>query len=223
MHEFKPHAILAEQIEGLAKEPFQDSKEYIPHVIAKESRMAKQDSTPSIGPSSWLRRHSTLIPNSGLILDIAAGSGRHTQYLLDKDHAVVSIDKDVSHLAHIKNSRLSIAKVDLEVPGSWPFKSAAFAGIIVTNYLHRPLFPHIIKALATGGLLVYETFAQGNQKFGKPTNPNYLLAPGELIRLTQEHLHIVAYEDVTVSQPKSARIQRICASKRPHTDNSPAK
>ena len=185
--------------------------------------MAQQSFTPSIEPSRWLQKYSSLMPNSGPILDVAAGSGRHTVYLLDKGHIVVSIDRDVSRLAYLKNPHLSVAQVDLEVPHSWPFKSGAFAGIIVTNYLHRPLFPRIIDALAAGGLLVYETFSQGNEKFGKPSNPDYLLEPGELLRVTLDHLHVIAYEDLTVHQPKSARTQRICAARRPYINNSEAK
>ena len=160
-----------------------------------------------------MQRHSPLIPHSGPILDIAAGSGRHTQYLLDKGHTVVSIDKDVSRLAQIKSSHLSIARLYLEAPQPWPFKNSAFAAIIVTNYLHRPVFPQIIKALDVGGVLVYETFANGNEKFGKPTNPDYLLKAGELIQLTLGHLHVLAYEDLTVDQPRPAQIQRIVASR----------
>ena len=175
--------------------------------------MVNQNFTTSIGPSSWLQRHSSLIPHSGPILDIAAGSGRHTQYLLEKGHTVVSIDKDVSRLAQITSPRLSIARVDLETPKPWPFKNSAFAAVIVTNYLHRPLFPQIIKALALGGVLVYETFANGNEKFGKPANPDYLLKTGELIQLTLGRLHILAYEDLTVDQPRPAQIQRIVASR----------
>ncbi len=175
--------------------------------------MVNQNFTTSIEPSCWLQRHSSLIPHSGPILDIAAGSGRHTQYLLDKGHVVISIDKDVSRLARIKSSRLFIARVDLETPKPWPFKNGAFAAIIVTNYLHRPLLPQIINGLAVGGLLVYETFANGNEKFGKPTNPDYLLKAGELIQLTLGHLHILAYEDLTVDQPRPAQIQRIVASR----------
>ena len=175
--------------------------------------MVNQNFTTSIEPSCWLQRHSSLIPHSGPILDIAAGSGRHTQYLLDKGHVVISIDKDVSRLARIKSSRLFIARVDLETPKPWPFKNGAFAAIIVTNYLHRPLLPQIINGLAVGGLLVYETFANGNEKFGKPTNPDYLLKAGELIQVTLGHLHILAYENLTVDQPRPAQIQRIVASR----------
>ena len=175
--------------------------------------MVNQNFTAPIGPSSWLQRHSSIIPHSGPILDIAAGSGRHTQYLLDKGHTVVSIDKDVSRLDQLKSPRLSIAQVDLESPNPWPFKGDVFTAIVVTNYLHRPLFPQIIESLAVGGLLVYETFAIGNEKFGKPTNPDYLLKANELIQLTLGHLHILAYEDLTIDQPKPAQIQRICASR----------
>jgi len=165
---------------------------------------------PSTEPSSWIERHTPLISRSGPILDIAAGRGRHTRYLLKKGHSVIAVDKNLSYLRDIKAPRLSIIQVDLETKGSWPFKKNMFAGVVVTNYLYRPLFEPIIASLAQGGFLIYETFAQGNEKFGKPNNPDYLLEPGELIRATLNKLHIIAYEDLFVEQPRPARIQRIC-------------
>jgi SAM-dependent methyltransferase len=165
---------------------------------------------PSTGPSAWVERHSPLIPLSGPILDVAAGRGRHTRYLLEKGHSVIAVDKNISYLRNIKTPRLSLIQVDLETDGSWPFKKSMFAGVVVTNYLYRPLFGTIIESLAQGGFLIYETFARGNEEFGKPNNPDYLLEPGELIRATLNKLHIIAYEDLTVTQPKPARVQRIC-------------
>ena len=164
----------------------------------------------SAGPSAWIERHSPLISRSSQILDIAAGKGRHTRYLLRKGHSVIAVDKNLSSLRNIKNARLSLIQVDLETGAPWPFKKDMFAGIVVTNYLYRPLFGPIIASLAPGGVLIYETFARGNEKFGKPNNPDYLLEPDELIRVTLNKLHIIAYEDLLVEQPRPARIQRIC-------------
>ena len=158
----------------------------------------------------WIERHSPLISRSGPVLDIAAGRGRHTRYLLKKGHSVIAVDKNLSSLRDIKTPRLSLIQVDLETGDSWPFKEGMFAGVVVTNYLYRPLFEPIIASLAPGGFLIYETFARGNEKFGKPNNPDYLLEPGELIRVTLNKLHIIAYEELIVEQPRPARIQRIC-------------
>ena len=104
-----------------------------------------------------------------------------------------------------------VQQSDLE-NGLWPLAGLQFDGVIVTNYLHRPLFPRILDALSPTGLLVYETFAAGNERFGKPSNPDFLLRPGELLDVAHGRLHVVAYEDLEVTTPKPARIQRICAS-----------
>ena len=172
--------------------------------------MPNHSFSPSTGPSAWIERHSPLISRSGPILDIAAGRGRHTRFLLKKGHSVIAVDKNLSYLRDIKTPRLSLVQVDLETRESWPFKNGVFAGVVVTNYLYRPLFGAIIASLAQGGFLIYETFARGNEKFGKPNNPDYLLEPGELIQVTLNKLHIVAYEDLIVEQPRPAQIQRIC-------------
>ena len=99
---------------------------------------------------------------------------------------------------------------DLE-SAPWPYAGRTFAGIIVTNYLHRPLFPQLLAALAPGGVLIYETFAAGNERYGRPANPDFLLRPGELLEVVRGRLTVVAYEDLLVSVPKPARVQRICA------------
>lgn len=171
------------------------------------------DSTAKPRPSKWVKKYSSLFPHPGPILDVASGGGRHTRYLLRKGYSVIAIDKNVLPLQNLKTPLLSPVRVDLEAQAPWPFKPDSFGGVVVTNYLHRPIFQNIIDSLAKDGLLIYETFARGNEKFGKPSNPNYLLKPGELIRLTLNELHILSYEDITTDQPKPARLQRICARK----------
>ncbi|EDZ98572.1 conserved hypothetical protein, partial [Burkholderia sp. H160] len=94
----------------------------------------------------------------------------------------------------------------------WPLPgAAAFAAVIVINYLHRPLFPQLLRALAPGGVLVYETFAQGNESVGKPSNPAFLLAPGELLDVVRGQLRVVAFQDGFLARPRPAYVQRICA------------
>ena len=99
---------------------------------------------------------------------------------------------------------------DLE-GGPWPFEGQRFAGIVVANYLHRPLFPRLLESLGPGGVLIYETFAVGNERYGRPSNPDFLLRPGELLDVVRGRLRVLAYEDLTVSEPKPACMQRICA------------
>jgi SAM-dependent methyltransferase len=150
---------------------------------------------------------------SGEVLDLACGSGRHAKWLAGRGHSVLAADRDESALTQAAGQGISTLQTDLEKEGSpWPFEAGRFAAIVVTNYLHRPLFPHIVASLAQDGVLIYETFAAGNEQFGKPSNPNFLLQPGELLQWCAG-LRIVAYEDGYVDQPKPAMVQRICAVK----------
>lgn len=162
-------------------------------------------------PAEWVQRWAGLIPAGGEVLDLACGMGRHGRYLASLGYGVCAVDRDteaLSSLTGVTGVRVKVA--DLE--GSpWPFGGQCFAGIIVTNYLHRPLFPHLIDALAPGGVLIYETFAVGNERFGKPSNPDFLLYPGELLESVRGRLRVIAYEDLQVNVPKAAMIQRICA------------
>lgn len=168
-------------------------------------------------PSSWVARFAPLIP-SGETLDLACGGGRHARLLAALGHPVVALDRDAQALARVNQGApgqgITTFEYDLEAPGAaWPFADARFAGIVVTNYLHRPLMAQLARALAPGGLLVYETFAQGNEAFGKPSNPAFLLAPGELLEVArQAGLRVIAYEDGVTVQPKPARVQRLCAA-----------
>ena len=111
------------------------------------------------------------------MLDLAAGNGRHSRLLLKSGFAVCAADREVSALTPLAESGCSVQQVDLETGDAWPL-GVGFDAIVVTNYLHRPLLPGIRQALAPGGVLIYETFAQGNERFGRPRNPDFLLRPG---------------------------------------------
>ncbi len=148
----------------------------------------------------------------GEVLDLACGRGRHSRFLASLGFRVCAVDRDPQALAALAGiAGIVVGQSDLE-NGLWPLAGRQFDGVIVTNYLHRPLFPRILDALSPTGLLVYETFAAGNERFGKPSNPDFLLRPGELLDVARGRLHVIAYEDLEVTTPTPARIQRICAS-----------
>ncbi|HJN20686.1 MAG: class I SAM-dependent methyltransferase [Alphaproteobacteria bacterium] len=158
-------------------------------------------------PSFWVVRFASLIVPGGPVLDLACGSGRHADVFLERGHPVTAVDRDISRLM----APATAVTADLEAD-PWPFAGAAFAGVVVTNYLHRPLFPEIIAALAPGGVLIYETFAEGNERHGRPSNPDFLLRHGELLEIaTMGGLRVFAYEDLEVSGPQPACVQRLCA------------
>lgn len=165
-------------------------------------------SDPS-APSPWIARFAALVPSGGTILDVAAGAGRHTRFFLERGHHVVAMDRDLSGLAGAaQGQRIELVPRDMEALG-WPFGARQFAGVVVTNYLWRPLLPAIVAAVAPGGVLLYETFAVGNERYGRPRNPNFLLRAGELLDAVHGHLTVVAYEHGTTKRP--AVIQRIAA------------
>lgn len=169
-------------------------------------------------PSEWVVRFTPLLQKNSEILDIAAGSGRHAIWLAAQGHRVTAIDRDVSSLTENVETRrdelteIEIIEADLETGEGWPLGNRKFDGIIVTNYLHRPLFPAIAAAVKEEGLLIYETFALGNEVFGKPSNPDFLLQPGELKAVFGEPFRIVAFEEGKIDRPKPAIIQRICVA-----------
>jgi SAM-dependent methyltransferase len=157
-----------------------------------------------------------LIPRAGRVLDLAAGGGRHAAILSERGHRVVAADRDTTALARrfAGNSLVEIVTLDLEDGGPWRL-GEGFGGIVVTNYFHRPLFPAIVEALAPGGAVLYETFMLGNERFGRPSNPDFLLRPGELLDAFKSALTVVAFEQGVVDEPRPAAIQRIAALKGP--------
>jgi SAM-dependent methyltransferase len=162
--------------------------------------------------SDWVQNHAGLLTVGGRILDLAAGSGRHARYFNGLGFQVTALDRDISDLGDLAARGVEVLAADLENGSPWPLGNRRFDGIIVTNYLHRPLFPHLAAALAPKGVLIYETFGVGNERFGKPSNPNFLLRPGELLQFAAEHgLQVLAYECGEVAKPKPAIIQRMAA------------
>lgn len=162
-------------------------------------------------PSDWVARFLGLAPAGGRILDVAAGGGRHTRLARARGYTATAVDIDVAGLAELRaDPGVEILAADLE-GDAWPLGERRFAGVIVANYLHRPLLPRLIAAVAEGGTLIYETFAEGNEAFGKPSNPDFLLKPGELLDAVRGTLTVVAYEHGKIEAPRHAVIQRIAA------------
>ena len=162
-------------------------------------------------PSRWVVRWAKMLPAGGRVLDVASGRGRHARWLAARGHAVDAVDRDAEAIAALQSlPGINPLCADLE-HAPWPFPRGCYAGVVVTNYLHRPLFPELLAALAPAGVLIYETFALGNERFGRPSNPDFLLRPGELLDFARARLRVIAYEDVFVDDPKPALVQRICA------------
>ena len=170
--------------------------------------------TPDIpfvsAPSEWVVRCAPLIRAGGRVLDVACGAGRHARFLVQAGFRVEAVDRDVSALGFLPG--VVIRRADLEIE-PWPYSAGEFDGIVVANYLHRPLFLRLFEALAVGGVLIYETFSEGNQLLGRPRNPDYLLKSGELLEQVNGRLEVNAYEELCVLQNKRAVVQRICALK----------
>ncbi len=166
-------------------------------------------------PSAWVVRWASRVPAGGPVLDVACGNGRHARYFAGRGHPVEAVDRNDGNLASLSGvPGLSVRSADLE-GGPWPYAGRRFAGIVVVHYLHRPLFPLLLEALAPGGILIYETFAVGNERYGRPSNPAFLLRPGELLEAVRGRLRVIAYEDLEVSDPRPAAVQRICAANSP--------
>jgi SAM-dependent methyltransferase len=154
-------------------------------------------------PSAWVVRWAPLIER-GPVLDVACGAGRHALHFAGLGMDVVAVDREPQHIAGVH-----FVRADLE-GGAWPFPGRRFAGIVVTNYLHRPLLPVLADSLEAGGVLIYETFMAGNERYGRPSNPAFLLQPGELLQAFGG-LAVAGFEQGEVERPKPAVVQRICA------------
>jgi SAM-dependent methyltransferase len=179
---------------------------------ATPSALPSKQGHSSEQPSEWIVRWARSILPHGAVLDLACGSGRHSRFLAARGFQVCAVDRDRQALSALAGvAGVTRRWADLEI-GSWPLQDLKFDGVVVTHYLHRPLFPAILDLLAPAGVLIYETFAAGNERFGKPSNPDFLLRRGELLEVTRCRLRILAFEDVELTSPRPARIQRICAS-----------
>lgn len=167
-------------------------------------------------PSPWVARWSHLIAPGSEVLDVACGSGRHVHWFAARGCHVVGVDRDAEAVAPLREiADIHIADIE---HGPWPFAERRFDALVVTNYLWRPLLPTLIASLRDGGVLLYETFAQGNEAFGRPRNPDFLLARGELLSATAG-LHVIAFEDGFVEGPPRC-VQRIVA-RRPVPGETP--
>lgn len=162
----------------------------------------------SAAPSPWVTRFAPLIPAESAVLDLACGSGRHARLLAGLGHQVEAVDRDADALAALAGvANVTTRCADLE-GGPWPYYSRGFQGIVVSRYLWRPLMPLLFNCLDEGGVLIYETFMVGQEKFGKPSNPAFLLRPGELLELVGKRFTVVAFEQGEGADRQV--IQRIC-------------
>lgn len=163
-------------------------------------------------PSPWIVRFASLVAPGGRVLDLACGTGRHARFFAGAGHPVLAVDRDPAALAAIgEDGRIRTRQVDLEA-GAWPLGNERFAAIVVTRYLHRPILDPLVRALEPDGVLLYETFADGNEAFGRPANPAFLLREGELLDLCRSRLHIVAFEQGQVRETDGTSVrQRIAA------------
>jgi SAM-dependent methyltransferase len=187
--------------------------EQLCHASANKKQRPMSKLQQSMPPSDWVCRSIPLIRPHGRVLDLAAGGGRHTALLRKRGYRVIAADRDTSALAvaFADDPMCTIRTVDLENGAGWTL-GQGYDGIVVANYLYRPLFPALIAALAPGGILVYETFAAGNERFGRPSNPEFLLQPGELLAVFGTALAVIAFEQGTVDRPRQAVTQRIVAA-----------
>lgn len=174
-------------------------------------RSRAPDGAPAaLPPSPWVQRWLGLLPAGATVLDFAAGAGRHALEAQRRGLRATAVDRDAQALAALGQG-IEARVADLEA-GAWPFGDERFDAVVVANYLFRPRFALLAALVAPGGLLVCETFAQGNERYGRPSNPAFLLAPGELYeRSRRAGLTVLGYEHGLLERPKPAVVQRVCA------------
>lgn len=167
-----------------------------------------------IPPSEWVLRYSRHLPVAAEVLDLACGSGRHSRLLAAQGYRVLAVDRDADAL-HALHGVAGVSTLHLDLEGAdWPLAGRQFAGIVVTNYLWRPRFDELLALLAPGGVLIYETFMLGNEAYGKPSSPNFLLNPGELRdRIARAGLIEIAFEEGYAERPRPAMRQAVCAAR----------
>lgn len=172
-------------------------------------------------PSEWVQRWAHLVRPGAMVLDLACGSGRHALFFAARGYKVVACDRDHAALAGLSGVQgVTTRQVDFEDGSPWPFGTGEFDAIVVCNYLHRPLFPAIANTLTPGGVLIYETFLLGNERYGKPSNPQFLLERDELLTAFARRLVVAGYEQGRVDRGKPALIQRLCAVRGEGLDNN---
>ena len=165
----------------------------------------------SLSPSAWVVRFSALVADGSRVLDVACGQGRHSRWFAARGCRVVAVDRDTAALEALASvAGVTAVSADLEAQ-PWPFEGEKFDAIIVTHYLHRALFPSLLRALADDGVLLYETFARGNEAYGKPSNPDFLLSEGELLAVVRGSLIVVAFEQGRIESEPPAVVQRLAA------------
>ena len=179
-------------------------------------------------PSAWVRRWSHLVAPGGGVLDVACGYGRHARWFYERNHPVALVDlaqeaiNSIASVIPVNACEAVVADIENE---PWPFAGRGFAAVVVTNYLWRPLFPALLGSLQPGGVLIYETFTQGNETVGKPSRADFLLRTGELLDVCQA-LRVVAFEDGFQQAPDGSAprfIQRIAAVRAADTDGGPTR
>ena len=177
-------------------------------------------------PSEWVKRWSHLAPPQGRVLDVACGYGRHAYYFYQENHAVTVVDRAQAAIESIAIAANFCEKVVADIEnGPWPFTDRQFDVVVVTHYLWWPLMPTLLASLAPGGLLIYETFTQGNETVGKPSRPDFLLRPGELLETCKE-LRVVAFEDGFIAEAAGQTprfVQRIAAVREAGVNRLPAR
>lgn len=164
--------------------------------------------------SAWVRRFLPLVAPGGSVLDYACGSGRHARLFAARGFRVVAVDRNAEALATLAGEpRVESRCEDLE-DGPWPLAGEIFDAVVVTNYLFRPRFADLLACVGPGGVLIYETFMLGNERFGRPSSPEFLLRPGELLDALGAGFTVLAFEQGVVERPKAAVVQRVCAVRR---------
>jgi len=164
-------------------------------------------------PSGWVCTQAMHIPAGSTVLDVAAGYGRNARWLADQGYQVQAVDKDMAGLQSMDDlPNITTQVADIEAD-AWPYEDSQFEAIVVCRYLHRPLFSKFIQSLARGGILIYETFMDGHQVYGRPQNPDFLLNSNELLHVFSTELTIIAFEQGLLQQSPPAMMQRICAIK----------
>ena len=158
-------------------------------------------------PSPWVRRWAHLIPDRSAVLDVACGHGRHMRHLAGLGHTVTGIDRDPAAIEAVAPLGQALL-ADIE-NSPWPLPGRTFGAVVVTNYLWRELLPTLVVSVAPGGVLIYETFGIEHAKVGRPSRPDFLLQPGELLQVCRD-LRVVAYEDGFLATPERF-VQRIVA------------